>query len=49
LVKEDRLRYKDIAALLNISVKTIDNQMAIALKKISGAIHFDLHKASSRT
>jgi RNA polymerase sigma-70 factor (family 1) len=49
LVKEDRLRYKDIAALLNISVKTIDNQMAIALRKISSAIHFDLQKSGSRT
>lgn len=44
LVKEDRLRYNDIARLLNISVKTIDNQMAIALKKISSAINFDLKK-----
>jgi len=44
LVKEDRLRYNDIAELLNISVKTIDSQMAIALKKISGAISFDLKK-----
>lgn len=45
LVKEDRLRYNEIARLLNISVKTIDNQMAIALKKISSAINFDLKKA----
>jgi len=45
LVKEDRLRYNEIARLLNISVKTIDNQMAIALKKLSGAISFDLKKA----
>jgi RNA polymerase sigma-70 factor (ECF subfamily) len=44
LVKEDRLRYNDIAELLNISVKTIDSQMAIALKKISSAINFDLKK-----
>ena len=44
LVKEDRLRYNDIARLLNISVKTIDNQMAIALKKISSSINFDLKK-----
>jgi RNA polymerase sigma-70 factor (ECF subfamily) len=44
LVKEDRLQYNEIARLLNISVKTIDNQMAIALKKISSAINFDLKK-----
>ena len=47
LVKEDRLRYNEIARLLNISVKTIDNQMAIALKKISSAINFNLKKSHS--
>jgi RNA polymerase sigma-70 factor (family 1) len=41
LAKEDGLKYNDIAKLLNISVKTIDNQMAIALKKISSAINFE--------
>lgn len=45
LVKEDKLRYNDVARLLNISVKTIDSQMAIALKKISSAINFNLKKA----
>ena len=44
LAKEDGLKYNDIAKLLNISVNTIDNQMAIALKKISGAINFDFKK-----
>lgn len=44
LAKEDGLKYNDIANLLNISVKTIDNQMAIAIKKISGAINFELKK-----
>ena len=44
LIKEDKLKYNEIARLLNISVKTIDNQMAIALKKISNAINFDLKK-----
>jgi len=38
LAKEDNMRYKDIAALLNISVKTVDNQLAIALKKITTAL-----------
>ena len=45
LVKEDKLKYNEIARLLNISVKTIDNQMATALKKISGAINFNLKRA----
>jgi RNA polymerase sigma-70 factor (family 1) len=47
LVKEDRLKYNEISRLLNISVKTIDSQMAIALKKISSAINFDLKKEHS--
>ena len=44
LAKEDGLKYNDIAKLLNISVKTIDNQMAIALKKISSAISFEFKR-----
>lgn len=44
LVKEDGLKYNDVARLLNISVKTIDNQMAIAVKKVSSAINFELKK-----
>ena len=42
LVKEDGLKYKEAASLLNISVKTVENQLAIALKKISTA--FDKSK-----
>lgn len=42
LVKEDGLPYKDVAAILSISIKTIDNQLAIALKKISQAINLQL-------
>jgi len=38
LAKEDRLKYKEIAELLDLSVKTIDNQLAIALKKIAKAL-----------
>jgi RNA polymerase sigma-70 factor (ECF subfamily) len=34
LVREDGLRYKEIAQILNISVKTIDAQMAIASRRI---------------
>lgn len=43
-IKEDGLRYKEVAAILNISVKTIDNQLAIALKKIGTAINVNLKK-----
>jgi len=38
LVREDGLRYKEIAGILNISINTIDAQMAIAVKKITAAI-----------
>ena len=38
LVREDGLRYKEIAEILNISVNTIDVQMAIAVKRICIAL-----------
>ncbi|RYY20577.1 MAG: RNA polymerase sigma-70 factor [Chitinophagaceae bacterium] len=47
MVREDRLRYKEIAQILDISIKTIDNQLAIALRKIADAIQFDLRPVSS--
>ena len=47
LAKEDQLKYKEIAVLLNISVKTIDQQVAIAVKKISESLHISLKKPSS--
>lgn len=34
LVREDGLRYKEVAEILNISVNTIDVQMATAVKRI---------------
>lgn len=46
LAKEDKMKYKDIAALLNISVKTVDNQLAIALKKITTALGTPFRKKS---
>ncbi|MCW3118179.1 MAG: polymerase sigma-70 factor [Chitinophagaceae bacterium] len=47
LAKEDKLRYKDISSILQISIKTVDNQLATALKKIASAINFRLKKDSS--
>lgn len=38
LVREDGLRYKEVAEILNISVNTIDVQMAIAIKRICEAL-----------
>jgi len=39
LVKEENLRYKEVADILDISLKTVENQIGIALKKISHAIN----------
>lgn len=38
LIREDGLRYKEVAQILNISVNTIDVQMAIAVKRICSAL-----------
>lgn len=38
LVREDGLRYKEVAEILNISVNTIDVQMAIAIKRLCLAL-----------
>ena len=38
LIREDGLKYKDVADILTISVSTIDTQMAIAVKKICTAL-----------
>lgn len=40
LVREDGLRYKEVAEILNISVNTIDVQMATAIKRICEALGF---------
>lgn len=34
LIKEDGLSYKEVAAILDVSVKTVDTQLTIALKKL---------------
>lgn len=47
LAKEDKLKYKEIAVLLNISVKTIDNQLSTALKKIASVLNTPVNKPSS--
>jgi len=46
LVKEDGLKYREVAELLNLSLKTIENQMTIALKKIGQSVQFDLTKTT---
>jgi RNA polymerase sigma-70 factor (family 1) len=40
LIKEDGMRYKEVAEVLNISVFTVRNQLAIAIKKLAEALPF---------
>jgi len=44
LIKEDGLSYKQTAKLLNLSESTVENQLSIALKKISGAIRYSFRQ-----
>ncbi|WP_276503865.1 RNA polymerase sigma-70 factor [Terrimonas pollutisoli] len=47
LIREDGLKYKEVAEILNISVNTIDVQMAIAVKKICTSLHISKPGESS--
>lgn len=47
LVKEDGLKYKEVAELLHLSLKTVENQMTIALRRIQEAVKFDVMKSFS--
>ncbi|MGN8039901.1 RNA polymerase sigma factor [Chitinophaga sp. 22321] len=42
LVKEDGLKYREVAEILEVSINTVNTQMAIALKKLAGMI--DIHR-----
>ena len=44
LVKEDGLKYREVAEILNLSIKTVENQLAIAIQKIGVAVSFDVNK-----
>ncbi len=48
LVKEDGMRYKEVAEILNISVLTVRNQVAIATRKIAEALPAYIHGAALR-
>ncbi len=48
LVKEDGLKYKEAAAVLDLSIKTIEAQLAIATKKLSQTLlNTDMQKKKS--
>ncbi|WP_109700283.1 RNA polymerase sigma-70 factor [Chitinophaga deserti] len=38
MIKEDGLKYREVADILNLSVKTIENQITIAIRKIGNEI-----------
>ncbi|WP_167020924.1 RNA polymerase sigma factor [Chitinophaga sp. Cy-1792] len=44
LIKQHGMKYKEVAAILNLSVKTVENQLSIALKRLTTAINFTLEK-----
>jgi RNA polymerase sigma-70 factor (ECF subfamily) len=44
LIREDGLRYKEVSEILNISINTIDAQMAIAVQRIADAVRRDFEK-----
>lgn len=48
LVREDGLKYKEVAEVLNISVKTVDAQMVIAVGQIKQKMQLHLHFKQSR-
>lgn len=47
LIREDGLKYKEVSEILNISVNTIDAQMAIAVKRICAAMQIEKSKKKS--
>ncbi|HLD52328.1 MAG TPA: RNA polymerase sigma-70 factor [Sediminibacterium sp.] len=42
LIKEDGLKYKEVAELLDISIKTVEAQMAIAMRRMAQSMQVDL-------
>jgi RNA polymerase sigma-70 factor (ECF subfamily) len=49
LVKEDGLSYKEAASLLNLSVSTVDNQLVLAIRKISQSIFYHFSKDKKKS
>jgi RNA polymerase sigma-70 factor (family 1) len=49
LVKEDGLKYKEVATLLQISVKTVEAQMAIAIRRLGRCMHMDVARQDQRS
>ncbi|HEY4936311.1 MAG TPA: RNA polymerase sigma-70 factor [Puia sp.] len=45
LVKEDGLKYREVAELLHLNRKTVENQVGIALKKIHSVVNKSLPRS----
>ncbi len=45
LVKEDGLKYREVAELLDLSVKTVEAQMSMAIRKLANTIRFESHRS----
>jgi RNA polymerase sigma-70 factor (ECF subfamily) len=48
LVKEDGLSYKEAATVLNLTVGTIDNQLVLAIKKLSRALFYSFSASEKK-
>ena len=42
LVKEDGLKYREVAELLHLSIKTVEAQMAIALRRVGNCMQMEI-------
>ena len=47
LVKEDGLKYREVAELMQVSIKTIEAQMAIALRRLGKCMQLEIKSLSS--
>ncbi len=48
LIREDGLNRNEVAEILDVSVKTVDNQIAIAVRKIAEKLNIDLTVPKNR-
>jgi len=44
LIREDGLKYKEVAEILNLSPHTVDAQMTIAIRRIAFSVKEELEK-----
>lgn len=47
MVKEDGLKYREVAALLQLSIKTVEAQMAIAMRRLGKCMHLEINMLES--